>query len=144
VVSIALVGALSYSVWLKATKIVDNDGRVRRAGALSAAARDDLLISRTSGSTRSRAWRRSRTDLKNPLAAIAGLTELLERHATDLAHGERLHVVKQECERMGVTLRDYLALSRPLEDLVPVRQPLAPIVDRVLTLFEARARRRTT
>lgn len=137
---IALTLSLGYSVWLAATKIVETTQVYVRAGAMAAAARDDLLLARTERVNALEGMAaRVAHDLKNPLAAIAGLTELLERQATDPRTAERLHVVNQECERMGVTLRDYLAMSRAIEDLVPVRQPLGPIVDRVLTLFEARA-----
>ena len=137
---IAIVIALSYSVWLAAGKIIETTDVYVRAGALAAAARDDLLSARTERVNALEGMAaRVAHDLKNPLAAIAGLTELLERQATDPRTAERLHVVNEECARMGVTLRDYLALSRPIEELVPVRQTLGPIVDRVLTLFEARA-----
>jgi signal transduction histidine kinase len=137
---IALILSLGYSVWLTAHKIVETTQVYVRAGALAAAARDDLLTARTERVNALEGMAaRVAHDLKNPLAAIAGLTELLERQATDERTKERLHVVNEECARMNVTLRDYLALSRPLEDLVPVKQPLGPIVDRVLTLFEARA-----
>jgi signal transduction histidine kinase len=137
---IALVLALSHSLWLAAQKIVETTGVYVRAGAMAAAARDDLLLARSERVNALEGMAaRVAHDLKNPLAAIQGLTELLERQATDPRTAERLHVVNDECARMGVTLRDYLAMSRPIEELVPVKQPLAPIVDRVLTLFEARA-----
>lgn len=137
---IAMVISLGYSVWLTSGKITETTDVYVRAGALAAAARDDILLARGERVNALEGMAaRVAHDLKNPLAAIAGLTELLERQATDPRTAERLHVVNQECARMGVTLRDYLAMSRPIEDLVPVKQPLGPIVDRVLTLFEARA-----
>ncbi len=136
----AMVISLSYSVWLTSNKVIETTDVYVRAGALAAAARDDLLSARTERVNALEGMAaRVAHDLKNPLAAIAGLTELLERGATDPRTKERLHVVNEECARMGVTLRDYLAMSRPIEELVPMQQPLGPIVDRVLTLFEARA-----
>ncbi|MFO0686945.1 MAG: HAMP domain-containing sensor histidine kinase [Sandaracinus sp.] len=137
---IALIGSLAYSVWLAASKIIETTDVYVRAGTLAAAARDELLAARTERVNALEGMAaRVAHDLKNPLAAIQGLTELLERQASDPRTAERLHVVNEECARMGVTIRDYLALSRPIEDVAPVTQPIGPIVDRVLTLFEARA-----
>ena len=137
---IALIGSLAYSVWLAASKIIETTDVYVRAGTLAAAARDELLAARTERVNALEGMAaRVAHDLKNPLAAIQGLTELLERQASDPRTAERLHVVNEECARMGVTIRDYLALSRPIEDVAPVTQPIGPIVDRVLTLFDARA-----
>ena len=41
--------------------------------------------------------------------------------------------------RVETILRDYLAFSRPLDTMHPVSSELAPVVDDVLALLEARA-----
>lgn len=58
-------------------------------------------------------------EIKNPLAAIKGLTQLVRR-AQDLPqrHHERLEVVSQELERVERLLQDYLGATRHLSGLL--------------------------
>ena len=56
-------------------------------------------------------------ELKNPLASIKGLVQLIERSAQEPRAQERLRVVSSEILRMETILREYLSYSRPLEDL---------------------------
>lgn len=58
-------------------------------------------------------------ELKNPLAAIKGLVQLIARARETEAHRERFDVVLSEIARMEVILREYLSFTRPLEDLKP-------------------------
>jgi signal transduction histidine kinase len=62
-------------------------------------------------------------ELKNPLASVKGLVQLLARGAGDPRTRERLDVVQSEIARMEAILAEYLSFSRPLEDLKP--QPIA-------------------
>lgn len=78
-------------------------------------------------------------ELKNPLSAVKGLVQLLERNTDDTRSRERLHVIGEEVMRMEVILRDYLSFSRPLEDLRHERVDIGEIVDDVLAVLEARA-----
>jgi signal transduction histidine kinase len=56
-------------------------------------------------------------ELKNPLAAIKGLVQLVKRAPDSLKTDERLAVVEAEIDRMESILREYLSFARPLEDL---------------------------
>ncbi len=62
-------------------------------------------------------------ELKNPLASVKGLAQLLARGADDARTRERLDVVQSEIARMETILGEYLSFSRPLEDLKP--EPIA-------------------
>jgi signal transduction histidine kinase len=78
-------------------------------------------------------------ELKNPLAAIKGLVQLLERSAADDRTRERLGVMESEVERMGIILSEYLSFSRPLEDLHPAPLDLGGLVTDVVAVLSARA-----
>lgn len=54
-------------------------------------------------------------ELKNPLASVQGLVQLLERGGTNSE--KRFEVLKQEITRMRTTLDSFLNLSRPLGEL---------------------------
>jgi signal transduction histidine kinase len=56
-------------------------------------------------------------ELKNPLAAIKGLVQLVARSPESPKTKERLAVVESEVDRMEAILREYLSFARPLEDL---------------------------
>lgn len=77
-------------------------------------------------------------ELKNPLASVKGLVQLLRRGATDERAAERLAVIGGEVERMEAILRDYLSFSRPLENLKPEPIDLGRVVDDTLAVVEAR------
>jgi len=78
-------------------------------------------------------------ELKNPLAAIHGLVQLVSRSIGETKNKERLDVIGSEVERMSDILRDYLSFSRPLEDLSLQPVSLSSVVDDVLQVLEARA-----
>jgi signal transduction histidine kinase len=78
-------------------------------------------------------------ELKNPLAAVKGLAQLLERKAADEASRQRLEVIRAEVARMEAILADYLSFSRPLERLSTGPVDLASLVDEALETLEARA-----
>ncbi|HVV85569.1 MAG TPA: HAMP domain-containing sensor histidine kinase [Kofleriaceae bacterium] len=66
-------------------------------------------------------------ELKNPLASIKGLVQLVARSPEHGRNRERLEVVQAEVARMEEILADYLSFSRPLEDLHPQRIDLADV-----------------
>ncbi|MCA9701908.1 MAG: HAMP domain-containing histidine kinase, partial [Myxococcales bacterium] len=78
-------------------------------------------------------------ELKNPLAAIKGLVQLMARGANESRTQQRLDVVQGEIERMELILREYLSFSRPLEDLEPEPIDLADLVERVTLVIAGRA-----
>lgn len=78
-------------------------------------------------------------ELKNPLAAIKGLVQLLARGAHEERTQQRLEVVEGEISRMELILREYLSFSRPLEDLEPEQVDLAELVEHVAVVIAGRA-----
>ena len=79
-------------------------------------------------------------ELKNPLAAVKGLVQLLGRSPTaDARSLERLGVVEKEIARMEEILADYLSFARPLEELKAGELDLGEVSSDVLAVLEARA-----
>ena len=78
-------------------------------------------------------------ELKNPLAAIKGLCQLVARTPESERTQERLAVVAAEIERMETILHEYLSFSRPLEDLVPASIDLAALARDVRDVLSGRA-----
>lgn len=77
-------------------------------------------------------------ELKNPLAAVKGLVQLLNKSATDERSSERLGVVISELGRIESIIASYLSFSQPLEALDPRPVELDALVDEVLAVLEAR------
>jgi signal transduction histidine kinase len=78
-------------------------------------------------------------ELKNPLAAIKGLVQLVARGNADERTQQRLQVVQSEIARMEVILAEYLSFSRPLEDLAPTPIDLAEVARDAATVVSGRA-----
>ncbi len=78
-------------------------------------------------------------ELKNPLAAIKGLCQLVARTPESERTQERLAVVASEISRMETILGEYLSYSRPLEDINPERIELAALARDVLDVLDGRA-----
>ncbi len=78
-------------------------------------------------------------EIKNPLAAIKGLVQLIARDERPERERARLQVIEGEVARIDGVLRDYLAFARPLDPLRAERVALASMVDGVLASLEPRA-----
>ena len=78
-------------------------------------------------------------ELKNPLAAIKGLCQLVARTPDSERTQERLTVVASEISRMETILNEYLSFSRPLEDLRPETLDLAALSRDVVNVLAGRA-----
>src|SRR5439155_3803306 len=78
-------------------------------------------------------------ELKNPLASIKGLCQLVARTPEGERTQERLAVVASEIARMETILNEYLSFSRPLEDIAPEPIDLATIARDVVDVLEGRA-----
>lgn len=78
-------------------------------------------------------------ELKNPLASIKGLCQLVARTPESERTQERLAVVASEISRMETILAEYLSFSRPLEDLKPEMLDVAAIARDVLDIVAGRA-----
>jgi signal transduction histidine kinase len=78
-------------------------------------------------------------ELKNPLASIKGLCQLVARTPESERTQERLAVVASEISRMETILNEYLSFSRPLEDLRPEALDVCAIGRDVLDVLAGRA-----
>ncbi len=78
-------------------------------------------------------------ELKNPLASIKGLCQLVARTPESERTQERLAVVSSEISRMETILREYLSFSRPLEDLKAEAVDLPALSRDVLDVLAGRA-----
>ncbi|HEY5947612.1 MAG TPA: HAMP domain-containing sensor histidine kinase [Kofleriaceae bacterium] len=78
-------------------------------------------------------------ELKNPLASIKGLCQLVSRAPESERTQERLAVVASEISRMETILNEYLSFSRPLEDLNPESFDLTAVARDVLDVLAGRA-----
>ena len=78
-------------------------------------------------------------ELKNPLASIKGLCQLVARTPESERTQERLAVVASEISRMETILNEYLSFSRPLEDLVPQGIDLRAVAQDVIDVLAGRA-----
>lgn len=78
-------------------------------------------------------------ELKNPLASIKGLCQLVARTPESERTQERLAVVASEIARMETILHEYLSFSRPLEDLKPEKLDLVSLARDVLDSLAGRA-----
>jgi signal transduction histidine kinase len=78
-------------------------------------------------------------ELKNPLASIKGLCQLVARAPESDRTQERLAVVASEITRMETILNEYLSFSRPLEDLAPEFLDLTALARDVINVLAGRA-----
>jgi signal transduction histidine kinase len=78
-------------------------------------------------------------ELKNPLAAIRALLQLLGRNEADERTRKRLDVALAEADRMDAIVGDYLSFARPLSELDPHPVDLTELARDVVAVLEARA-----
>lgn len=80
-------------------------------------------------------------EIKNPLTAIKGLTDLLAEQAPDARDARRLAVISDEVARIERILREYLSFSHPFERVERAPTDLAALLRDLLGLLEVRADR---
>jgi len=78
-------------------------------------------------------------ELKNPLAAIKALVQLVVRDTSETPSQERLQVVEREIARVQQILSEYLSFSRPLQEVRPEPVELGPLVADAVLVLSARA-----
>ena len=81
-------------------------------------------------------------EIKNPLASVRALVELVAQGGTDERARKRLEVVLGEVERIEGILQDYLGFSRPLEALRREEVDVSRLLSDTAAVLEARARAR--
>jgi len=83
-------------------------------------------------------------ELKNPLASIRGLAGLLARPLEpDSTPARRMAVLREEVERMGTIITEFLEFSRPLTPMTQRQVDPAVIVERVSALHRPLAAQRS-
>ncbi len=78
-------------------------------------------------------------EVKNPLAAIKGLSTHMARNATDAKTAERLAIVAAEADRLQSIVDGFLSFSRGLDDLEVVPTRPYEIARELGVLLETRA-----
>ena len=132
--------SILFAMYFLGTAIIELTDTYLRAGEVLERMREDVVCqTATRAKSLEQIGAKVAHELKNPLAAIKGLVQLLERKERDERSRERLSVIAEEVTRMEGILRDYLSFSRPLEDLKPEDVELGSLVDEVLAVLEARA-----
>jgi signal transduction histidine kinase len=81
-------------------------------------------------------------ELKNPLASIQGLAQLMARTAAQGKEQERLEVMRKEIARMATVLDEFRNFSRPLSGLSLTRTRLRRLIEDMVLLNEGRAEAR--
>jgi signal transduction histidine kinase len=140
---IGMTGSIVFAVWISVTNLVLLTEVYARAALHAARMRDELLEAHDAR-TRSLESIGARVahELKNPLAAIAGLVQLLLESPQEAKTRERLGVIGSEVGRMEKVIHDYLAFSRPLDEMRPRETDLTALIAGLLDVLEARASRR--
>jgi signal transduction histidine kinase len=106
------------------------------------AARREELFHETEDRTRSLEGVAARLahEVKNPLAAIKGLSTHMVRQSNDPKVQERLRIVAQEAERLQSIVDGFLSFSRGLDDIHPQKIHLTEVCEALVVLLELRAR----
>jgi signal transduction histidine kinase len=78
-------------------------------------------------------------EVKNPLAAIKGLSTHMARHASDPKVAERLAIVAAEADRLQSIVEGFLSFSRGLDDLKLGPTNPHQVARELAVLLEARA-----
>ena len=106
--------------------------RLRVATAAAASARDEATEA---------IGARVAHELKNPLAAVKAMVQLLAEDRDGERRPQRAAVALAEIDRMDATVRDYLAMTRPLAALAPAPIALGEIAAEVAALVATQADR---
>lgn len=78
-------------------------------------------------------------ELKNPLAAIKGLIQLMAKQPQSERDQTRFSVIEGEIDRIEATLRSYLSFTRPMTDIKLEYVDLSRLLDEIAVSMEGRA-----
>jgi len=109
--------------------------------AMELAERREELCSETEDRTRALEGMAARLahEVKNPLAAIKGLSVHMARNASDPKTAERLAIVAAEADRLQGIVEGFLTFSRGLDDLVVAPTKPHEVARELAVLLETRA-----
>lgn len=114
------------------------DAHARIAGALERVRTDMLREAELRASSVEQLGARVAHDVKNPLTAVRGLVQLVQRGSSGRDQ-ERLGVALTEVDRALEVLHGYLSWARPLRELALAELDLRALLDDVAGVLEARA-----
>jgi signal transduction histidine kinase len=138
--AIALSIGLIWNLFLLHTMVAKMTRAASRAGQSMACLREERLSDAEAQLRRLQSvGAKVAHELKNPLASIKGLCQLVARTPESERTQERLAVVASEISRMETILNEYLSFSRPLEDLSPASLDISAIARDVLDVLAGRA-----
>ncbi len=109
--------------------------------ALELAARREEVFSESEDHARSLEGVAARLahEVKNPLAAIKGLSTHMAHSASDVKTAERLEVVAREADRLQAIVDGFLGFTRGLDDLRLARVVPYDVARELVVLLEMRA-----
>jgi signal transduction histidine kinase len=138
-VTIALFASVLMTVGVHRHGCVITRGYER--AALELAERREELCSENEDRTRALEGMAARLahEVKNPLAAIKGLSTHMARNATDPQTAERLAIVAAEADRLQGIVDGFLSFSRGLDDLKLAPTRPFEVVRELTVLLETRA-----
>ncbi len=138
---IALSLASAVMVALSIFKMGSAMGTAYERIALELAIRREELCDESEGRTRALEGLAARLahEVKNPLAAIKGLSSLVARNATDDIVRERLTIVASEAARLQDVVEGFLSFSRGLDELTIEGTKPYEIARELALLLETRA-----
>ena len=138
--AVALSAGLMWNLFLLHTMVAKMTSAASKAGRSMACLREERLTDAEAQLRRLQSvGAKVAHELKNPLASIKGLCQLVARTPEGERTQERLAVVASEISRMETILNDYLSFSRPLEDLRPESLDVSAIARDVLDVLAGRA-----
>lgn len=138
--AVALSIGLGWNLFLLHTMVAKMTRAASRAGYSMACLREERLSDAEAQLRRLQSvGAKVAHELKNPLASIKGLCQLVARTPESERTQERLAVVASEISRMETILNEYLSFSRPLEDLRPEALDVSAIARDVLDVLAGRA-----
>jgi signal transduction histidine kinase len=138
--AIALSVGLGWNLFLLHTMVSKMTRAASKAGQSMACLREERLSDAEAQLRRLQSvGAKVAHELKNPLASIKGLCQLVARTPESERTQERLAVVASEISRMETILSEYLSFSRPLEDLRPETLDVSAIARDVLDVLAGRA-----
>lgn len=138
--AVALGVGLIWNLFLLHTMVGKMTRAASKAGQSMACMREDRLSDAEAQLRRLQSvGAKVAHELKNPLASIKGLCQLVARTPESERTQERLAVVASEISRMETILHEYLSFSRPLEDLRPESLDVSAIARDVLDVLAGRA-----
>ncbi|HEX7836266.1 MAG TPA: HAMP domain-containing sensor histidine kinase, partial [Kofleriaceae bacterium] len=138
--AVALSVGLIWNLYLVHTMVAKMTRAASKAGQSMACLREERLSDAEAQLRRLQSvGAKVAHELKNPLASIKGLCQLVARTPESERTQERLSVVASEISRMETILNDYLSFSRPLEDLRPEAVDVSAIARDVLDVLAGRA-----